>query len=102
MDVAGARVLAARIAEHNARVLERPGKPGEGDGHAPQGVDVVRVTARPAAEARDLRMYTADVHFEEIDGRSSPVTVVRCRRVVDGEWQSRVVEVDAGPLRHFR
>jgi hypothetical protein len=92
MDVAGARALANRIAEHRAR---RRGTAEErSSGPQTSAAADVRDVEPETAAARDLRIYTADVRLADVDGRPTPVTVVRCRRVVDGHWETRVVEVD--------
>jgi hypothetical protein len=100
MDVAGARALADRIAKHRARtrgiVEERDLAPNRGRTRD----DLLEVEPRAAVGIRDLRMYTTDVRIEDVDGRPTAVTVVRCRRVVDGQWETRVVEVDVGPHRN--
>jgi hypothetical protein len=38
-------------------------------------------------------MYSREWRREEIDGRPRVVTTIRCLALVDGEWQSRVVDV---------
>jgi hypothetical protein len=99
MDVAGARALADRIAEHRTRSRGMGDERHSARAHARPGIDLLDVQPRAAIGARDLRMYTTDVHMEDVDGRPTAVTVVRCRRVVDGHWETRVVEVDVGPRR---
>jgi hypothetical protein len=48
---------------------------------------------------RDIRMYSRTVSYETVDGRPAVVTTVRCRALVDGEWHSRVVEVQVKPVK---
>jgi hypothetical protein len=100
MDVKGAQALAERILQQEQA---GPRPPAEGrqalPRRVPTGTEVVWLPARSVADRPDLRIYTAEVRLEEVNGRSTAVTVVHCLRVVDGRWQSRVVEVDVGRPR---
>jgi hypothetical protein len=116
MDAAGARALARRIEEQRQReaardpVVPPPTEvappvrlsftPPELPPAAPRRERQARerqVEIAPAgrgAEAkRDIRMYSRTVEREIIDGQPAFVTTVHCLALVDGEWHSRVVDV---------
>lgn len=112
MDAAGARALARRIEEEQARVAEaaswpspmrvtvepaprdRPSARVEATSSPNVRVEIVRLRRRPAAEDRDLRLYTRDVRSEEVDGRVTAVARVRCQTLVAGRWESRILRVE--------
>ena len=65
-----------------------------GRSKSPAGTPIDR--ARPPLGPngnRDIRMYSREWTREEIDGQVKVVTTVRCLALVDGEWQSRIVDV---------
>jgi hypothetical protein len=112
MDVAGARALARRIEEQQARRAAQEDErrapavtytPISGEPPPPaqarvvttsrSDVEIVHVPARSQADGRDVRMYTRHVRRGIVDGREAVVTTIRCQALVDGRWESRVVEV---------
>lgn len=112
MDAAGARALAQRIQEEQARIAERESAarssvevaftPPPGPTAARQerrrasseGVEIAQLPARQAADRRDIRLFTKDVSPADVDGRQTRVAVTRCRALVNGRWVSRIVEVE--------
>jgi len=115
MDAAGARALARRIAEQQAHGEEdaqtTPAVPAQAPAQLsfeaprmtpPAGVSdggdsaySVRPAKQMSQGGPDIRRYTTDVRRE--DGGEGPtvITTIRCHSLVDGRWQSRVVEVRA-------
>ena len=69
------------------RRTERTAKEPPG---APARVEIARP---PAPRNRDVRMYSREWRREEIDGRQRVVTTIRCLALVEGEWQSRIIDV---------
>jgi hypothetical protein len=121
MDAAGARALARRIEEQQARNATRDSilppapqpvrsdpvtlTPTQGASVAARldqppvhEVEIARPRASQPGRRRDIRMYSRTVAYETVDGRPAVVTTVRCRALVDGEWQSRIVEVQVEPV----
>ena len=104
MDAAGARALARRIEEQRAldeeeqRALEeKRGLPQAAPAPPPA------VTTTPAGSPlasqgrRDVRRYTREVRREDVGEGPTVITTVRCHSLVDGRWQSRVVDVRVEP-----
>lgn len=58
------------------------------------GTNVEIARARAAATPNsDVRIYSRERRREEVEGRTRTVTIVRCLALVEGEWQSRIVDV---------
>ena len=108
MDAAGARALAERIEAQRTLDAEKalrsrvPAKsipPAPFEATAPalslEGlVTVVRRAERAASGIRrDIRRYTRDVRHEDVGEEPAVVTTVLCHALVEGRWQSRVVDV---------
>lgn len=124
MDAEGARALARRIAEQQAReeeqarearratagaelpdepprptaplapIEEPPVAPREKPSTTEGNDDDVRVPRQESGGSRDIRMYSRSTETKIVDGMPAVVTTVHCRTLVGGEWQSRVVRVD--------
>jgi hypothetical protein len=119
MDAAGARALARRIEEQQAReerdVREESAAPTiPAHPPAPEQVSfapAARKTRPPAASLGaesthsvrpgtpksprrpDIRRYTTEVRRADKPEGPTVVTTIRCHSLVDGRWQSRVVDV---------
>jgi hypothetical protein len=115
MDAAGARALARRIADQQARGDEdaqtTPAVPAQ-EPAQPSFAEAPRTTPPPAVSrggdsasvrpagqmsqgGRDVRRYTTEVRREDSGEGPTVITTIRCHSLVDGHWQSRVVEVRA-------
>ncbi len=106
MDAAGARALARRIEEQ--RALEEEQRALEEKRGLPQPAPASlgpppTVSTMPAGSPlgsqghRDVRRYTREVRREDVGEGPTVVTTVRCHSLVDGRWQSRVVDVRVEP-----
>jgi hypothetical protein len=73
-------------------VAPRPVKRAEPAPPQSSQIEIARAPAH-AAPKRDVRMYSREWRREEVDGRQRVVTTIRCLALVDGEWQSRVVDI---------
>ena len=117
MDAAGARALARRIEEQKQREAARdpvasstaevaspvrpsltppelpPGAPGRERQARERQVEIAPAGRGAPEGRRDIRMYSRTVEREIIDGQPALVTTVHCLALVDGEWHSRVVDV---------
>jgi hypothetical protein len=120
MDAEGARALARRIEEQKARdaALAKSARaeaaafpavdltsPPRTSASAPDAEDDPETQAEVARRPRrappsgDIRMYSRDVQEVTIDGQPAVVTTVRCQALVNGEWRSRIVDVQVEPPR---
>jgi hypothetical protein len=114
MDAAGARALAQRIEEQRAREEEEAlttAAPAQLSFAAaprmarPPAVSIssesahsVSPAGHPSERRRDIRRYTTDVRQEDKGDGPILVTTIRRHSLVDGRWQSRVVEVRIDPV----
>jgi hypothetical protein len=67
----------------------RPAAVTSPDGH------VVYVRPGRRTVRGDIRMFSREIRRELVDGCDTEVTIVRCRGLVDGVWESRIVNVDS-------
>jgi hypothetical protein len=109
MDAAGARALARRIEEQRAReerhapTTAAPAQPSfaaaprmtgpPADSLGGESAYSVRPARHKSAGGRDIRRYTTDVRREDTGEGPTLISTIRCHSLVDGRWQSRVVEV---------
>jgi hypothetical protein len=113
MDAAGARALARRIEEQQASeerdtlttraaapAVAKPSSPAARRKTPPPAISSSHDSSHSVPPARDksegrrdIRRYTTDVRREDTGEGPTVTTTIRCHSLVDGHWESRIVEV---------